>query len=248
MSPAVPGRTCIRPTAPAGLTASARKSISWMMWAKASAGSTRQPLSGVQSRVGIAVGGVDPRARLAVVGQPELRAGKVEPLGDLDQRVMLRRAADLRLVAEHLLGQAALADRRPARVARRTLGSAATRLDGSAVRGAGRRVVHAERLARQQAVEAFGRARRGLQQAARPRAAGGRPAPRAPPNKPRGGELALLRRAAATSRKAARRRCNRSAATTRGRRSRRPARAHSPARRRGHVSATRRASASRPST
>ena len=58
MSLAVPGRTCIRPTAPAGLTASARKVDFLDDVGKASAGSIRQPLRGIQRGIGIAVGGI----------------------------------------------------------------------------------------------------------------------------------------------------------------------------------------------
>jgi hypothetical protein len=47
----------------------------------------RRPLG-----IGVTVGGVGERARLPVVGEPELRRRQVEPLGELDQGVMLARS------------------------------------------------------------------------------------------------------------------------------------------------------------
>ena len=132
-----------------------------------------------------AVGGGRDRARLAVVREPELRApGSSSSRGHCDQRVMLGRRADPRLVAKHFLGQRPLADRAPAR-------SPGGRWADGRRCSAGARVahrdlaVHAERLARHQAVEALGRARGACVINASTSAADGTPVPTVPPNRPR---------------------------------------------------------------
>ena len=67
-------------------------------------------VDGTPCGIRIAIRSVGARAPLSVGRQPELRRRKVEALGDLDQRMVLRRDADLRLVTQQFFGERRLAD------------------------------------------------------------------------------------------------------------------------------------------
>ena len=110
MSPAVPGRTCISPTAPAGLTTEVRKFDSWSAWAKTS--DWIDPPAAGRPPVGarIAGGEVDAGAARRVVRQPILGRGEVEVGGEVEKGVVVAGAADPRLVADELVGELRLAD------------------------------------------------------------------------------------------------------------------------------------------
>src|SRR5205823_6014152 len=62
--------------------------------------------------VRITVGRIGTSSPLPVVGEPQLRRRKIEPFGELDQRMMFRRQANLCLVAQQFLGQRRFADLR----------------------------------------------------------------------------------------------------------------------------------------
>ena len=137
---------------------------------------------GRPARRGIAVGGGDAGAGLAVMREPELRPAEVERARRGDRSRLLGGRADLGLVAQHLLGEAALADRDEFRGAADIGASASRRLGRAARGGAGCRPCRAcrARAGRRSSRERAARSSRPWTSPG-----GGRPAPRAPPNKPR---------------------------------------------------------------